>query len=268
MTLIKKGIYFLLAATLVVGCLDEEDQPVPQVTVVVTNDGTAYGGAGGTSDGTTGDTTGGDTTGGDTTGGDTTGGDTTGGDDPLAGTSWSIAPEDGALGVGPASGDTGWWYLNQHGDDVTARACLMDDVFTFHADGSFEVDLGTETWIEAWQDQDVNGDGVSGEAPSDANGWSADEGCFAPVAPHVSSAEHSWTADSSSITLTGLGAFLGLSKVYNGSEHTVAGPTSPEEITYTILDSSDIAGGVLVLELEVVTADGSAGFWTFKLSKN
>lgn len=176
MNLLKRGIYFLFAATVIVACSDDDDGPTGSI------DG---------------------------------GGDS---NHPLAGTSWSIAAQDAAIGVGPSVGDKSWWYFNQHGDDTTARACLLDDVFTFNADGSYAIDLGSETWIEPWQNQDVNGDGVSGEAPSDANGWSGDEGCFGAVAPHTSKSDHTWTADSSTVTVTGLGAFLGLSKVHNTAE--------------------------------------------------
>ena len=188
MNLLKKGIYFLFAATVIVACSDDDDTPVGPI--------------------------------------DTGGGDS---NHPLAGTSWSIAAEAGSLGVGPSEGNYTWWAVDMFGDDVGVRTCMWDDVFTFNADGSYEVDLGTETWIEAWQEADVNGDGVFGEAPSDANGWSADEGCHAGVAPHTSKSDHTWTADTSTITVTGDGAFIALSKVHNTAED---GDPAGDTITY------------------------------------
>ena len=217
MNLLKKGIYFLFAATVIVACSDDDDTPVGPI------DG------GGNSD------------------------------HPLAGTSWSIAAQDAALGVGPAVGDKSWWYFNQHGDDTTARACLLDDVFTFNADGTYAIDLGSQTWIEPWQDQDVNGDGVTGEAPSDANGWTGDEGCFAPVAPHTSKTDHTWTADSSTVTVTGLGAFIGLSKVHNTAED---GKPANDTTTYNYT----LDGDTLEITISGFQSGGSET-WHYTLTK-
>ncbi|MGB6267386.1 MAG: hypothetical protein WBF67_00115, partial [Olleya sp.] len=51
----------------------------------------------------------------------------------LTGT-WRLASEAGALGVGPAVGDTSWW--NCDAVCVTARACYYDDTYVFNADGT------------------------------------------------------------------------------------------------------------------------------------
>jgi hypothetical protein len=220
MNLLKKGFYFLLAATVLVACSDDDDAPVGPI--------------------------------------DPGGG---GSDHPLAGTSWSIAAEEGSLGVGPSEGNYTWWATNMFGDDVTARACLWDDVFTFNADGSYSVELGTETWIEAWQNADVNGDGVFGEAPGPDNGWSADEGCHAGVAPHTSKSDHTWTANSSTITVTGDGAFIGVSKVHNSGED---GNPSGDTITYNYTLDGD------TLEITISgfqTGENAGATWYFKLLK-
>jgi hypothetical protein len=77
-----------------------------------------------------------------------------GGDMPIVGT-WKLAPEAGALGVGPALNDVSWWSSSS--DDVTTRACLFDDEYVFNADGTFQNILGSETWVEAWQGNDPEG---------------------------------------------------------------------------------------------------------------
>ena len=59
---------------------------------------------------------------------------------------WKLAPEAGALAVGPNAGDLSWWSISA--DDVAARACLFDDVYQFGSDGSFNNIMGSETWIE------------------------------------------------------------------------------------------------------------------------
>ena len=138
---------------------------------------------------------------------------------PLAGTSWSISSEVGALVVaetrakatGDMSGATAggnenphgaWWYFSQWGDDAAARACLLDDTYEFNADNTFVQTMGAETWTESWQP------GQDGE------------GCTAPIAPHDGSVAATWSADTSTVTIVGdgPGAFLGLAKVTNTAE--------------------------------------------------
>ena len=85
---------------------------------------------------------------------------------------WRLAPESGALGVGPALNDVSWWSSSS--DDVTTRACLFDDTYVFNADGTFQNVLGADTWVEAWQGNDP-------------------EGCAAPVFPHDGTAAATYT---------------------------------------------------------------------------
>ncbi|MDB4157925.1 hypothetical protein N9609_00390 [bacterium] len=155
---------------------------------------------------------------------------------------WRLAPESGALGVGPGLDNVSWW--SSTADDVTTRACLFDDEYVFGADGSFQNILGTETWVEAWQ-------GAAGEA------------CGAPVAPHDGSATATYTYDATAgtITLDGTGAFLGLAKVINGAE--IGSPAdAADSITYIAALSDD--GNSLELDIEVA----GGGFWSFKLVKD
>ena len=110
--------------------------------------------------------------------------------------SWVLAPEAAALKVGPAAGNGDWWSNSE--DDVTTRACYFDDHYVFNADGSFQNVMDGETWLETWQ------------------GVDSDQ-CGTPVAPHDGSSAASWEYDAASgtVTLTGLGAYLGLPKAVN-----------------------------------------------------
>ena len=77
-----------------------------------------------------------------------------------------------------------------------------DDEFVFGADGSFANVMGESTWLEEWQ---------------------GGEGCGAPVYPHDGTATdytYDYDADAGTITVNGVGAHLGLAKVYNGGELT------------------------------------------------
>jgi hypothetical protein len=157
---------------------------------------------------------------------------------PLTGT-WKMASEAGALGVGPSVGDISWFGC----DDacVTARACYYDNTYVFGSDGSFSNVFGAETWTEGWQ-----GGGDS---------------CGTPVAPHDGSNPATYVYDESSgtITINGVGAFIGLAKANNAGELTNPA-NAPESIIYnvTFIDNSTIS---------VYVEAGAGVFWQYKLIK-
>jgi len=113
---------------------------------------------------------------------------------------------------------------------------LFDDKFVFNADGSFENVQDGETWLEVWQ-------GVSADA------------CGTPVAPHDGSNAATWTLDEAAgtVTLTGLGAHLGLPKVHNGGE--IDNPANAvESITYPVV----IEGNTMTVDVNYTN-----GFWHY-----
>ncbi len=152
---------------------------------------------------------------------------------------WKMAPEAEALGVGPNLGDISWWSNSLA--DVTTRACFFDDTYVFGNDGSFSNVLGAETWIEGWQ------------GGSDA--------CGSPVAPHDGSNPATYTYDdvAGTVTLNGIGAYLGIPKAYNGGE--LSDPANaPASITYDITFTDNET--VMTLDINI-----GAGWWRFKLVK-
>lgn len=151
---------------------------------------------------------------------------------------YKLAPEAGAMGVGPNQGDISWW-ANSVGD-LDLRSCFFDDIYLFNGDGSFENILQDETWIEVWQ-------GVT------------EDGCGTPVAPHDGSANATFTYDSGAgtVTIDGTGAFLGLAKVTNEGELASPGD-APASITY-VIDIQD-GGDVLVIDINY-----GGGWWRFKM---
>ena len=158
---------------------------------------------------------------------------------PLDGT-WKIAPEAGSLGVGPELGDISWWAIDAAG--VEARACFYDDEYIFGSDGSFSNVLGTETWVEGWQ--------------------GGTDACGAPVAPHdgSASATFAYDADAGTVTINGVGAYLGIPKAYNGGELTTPAD-APETITYSIALEDDNTR--MTLDINI-----GGGWWRFILVKN
>jgi hypothetical protein len=158
---------------------------------------------------------------------------------PLAGT-WKIAPEAGAIGVGPNLGDVSWWASSA--DDVTGRACYFDDTYVFGLDGSFSNVLGGQTWIEGWQ--------------------GGTDACGTPVAPHdgTAIATYAYNQAAGTVTLNGKGAYLGLAKVFNGGE--LASPANaPNSITYNVTLSDN--DNRMTLDINI-----GGGWWRFKLVKD
>jgi beta-glucanase (GH16 family) len=161
-----------------------------------------------------------------------------GGDPTFAGT-WQLSPEAGALAVGPEMGSSAWW--SNTADDVGTRSCLFDDQFIFGTDGTFSNVQDGSTWVEAWQ-------GVAEE-------------CGTPVAPHDGSNAATWEYDevSSTLTLTGLGAHVGISKATNAGE--LASPSeAPQFVAYT---ATLVDATTAIINIEA----GAGVHWTFKLTK-
>ena len=156
---------------------------------------------------------------------------------PVVG-NWKLA----FAGVGPSEGDTTWFSIEDTGPDGP-RACWFDDVYHVGADGSFRNYQQGETWLEAsWQ-------GV------------AEDGCGAPVAPHDGSDAGGWSYDGAegTVTVNGLGSFLGLAKAVNGAELTDPA-AAPESITYDVVELID---GSMTIRIQA-----GAGWWEFDLEKD
>lgn len=158
---------------------------------------------------------------------------------------WTLANAPGSLNVGPAAGSGAWWASP---DPIrTERACLYDDTYEFTAAGELIITMGSETWLESWQ----NGGGA--------------EACGAPVAPYISGT-YGYTFDETtgSLVLTGGGAFIGLPKATNAGELST-GAAQPTSRTYTIASLSATSA-----EIRINTGSNGTDevHWTFKLSKN
>ncbi|WP_420386655.1 hypothetical protein [Roseivirga sp.] len=159
--------------------------------------------------------------------------------DPIVGT-WKLQPVAGALAVGPSAGSADWWFNTA--DDVNTRACLFDDTYTFNEDGTFEIAMGAQTWLETWQ-------GVN------------EEGCGSPVAPHAGgSFTYAFDETAGTLTLTGNGAHVGLAKVNNQGE--LPNVEVPSAITYSV---AEFTGEGTSRKMKLIVEAGSGVFWTFLL---
>lgn len=156
----------------------------------------------------------------------------------LSGT-WKMSPQAGAFAVGPTQGSGS--YFSSSTADVTTRACFFNDDYIFNTDGSFSNVVGLQTWIEAWQ--------------------GGTDACGSPVAPHngLNSATYVYNTTANTITLTGVGAYLGLAKAYNGGELTNPA-NAPASITYKV---TSLTTNLLTLDINV----GAGLWWRFILAK-
>jgi hypothetical protein len=155
---------------------------------------------------------------------------------------WRLADQAGALGVGPGQGDISWWSNSL--PDVTTRACLFDDSITFDASGVMTHYMDGSTWLEGWQ-------GVT-------------EGCGTPIAPHdgnpASPYTYSFDAAAGTVTVNGLGAHIGLAKVYNLGE--LASPADAvSTITYIVAFSNN--DNNMTVDIEIA----GGGFWRFEYER-
>lgn len=156
---------------------------------------------------------------------------------PIEGT-WKMAPEEGALAVGPTAGSNAWWQNNAA--DVTARDCFFDDTWTFDAAGNMTIDMGTGTWLETWQ-------GVA-------------EGCGTPLAP-FESGTYTYSLSGDQLTVDGTGAFVGLQKVHNNGELAALGD-AVSSITYTVSEITETT-----MTIQINYNPGGDGWWQYKLVK-
>ena len=149
---------------------------------------------------------------------------------------WKLTPAAGSLMVGGSQGAGDYWTNSEA--DVTTRACLFDDEYVFNADGSYENVLQGSTWLETWQN--------------------VSEGCGTPIAPHDGSNAATWSynAYAGTITISGEGAFLGLSKAHNNGED---GAPVNNTIEYTVTAISSTA---MTIDINVSTA-----WWRFVFTK-
>lgn len=157
---------------------------------------------------------------------------------------WKLAPEPGAMFIGPdlTSGTT-WWANGAA--DITARACHFNNEYTFRSNGEFQFD----TKGDFWADTDGNGNVF----PSDLG---VTEGCHPTSALPAKyqawgSGLHQFTITPTSLTVSGEGAWMGLYKA--GTTAEVGEPQ--QSITYTIIEITE--------DRLVIAAIYSWGVWRF-----
>lgn len=139
--------------------------------------------------------------------------------------------------VGPFDRSTIWWAMGRDNDEIAIRTCSMNDEFTFHRNGDYVFDDKGDFWVEGgWY---AKPDNVCAPATpanmKDANG--ADMSAFG-------SGTHKFTITPSKLTLTGLGAWIGLFKLGTDVENKLPQPST----IYNIVKLHDGPVDTLILE--------------------
>lgn len=155
---------------------------------------------------------------------------------------WVLAGA-GALMVGPADGSGVWWEISA--SEAEDRSCVMNDEYTFFQDGTFVFDSKGDVWVE--------GDSKLGQPAGDV---CADWADIDPIYQPWSGGTHTFKIDGSDLTVNGLGAFLGIYKVFN--TNVDEGTQVPvESVTYEIVE---LTAKKLVVKL---VYNGGNNMWRF-----
>jgi len=139
---------------------------------------------------------------------------------------WKLAPEAGALFVGPDF-YTAWWENSEQ--DVNDRYCHFDDEYIFRENGEFEYKNNGDFWADS--------DGGGGVYPPD---MAITVGCH-PSSDWPSqyqawdSGVHNFSINNNQLTVIGEGAWIGLYKIGNGGD--VLEPQ--QSVTYNIQSITD-----------------------------
>jgi hypothetical protein len=160
------------------------------------------------------------------------------------------------LQVGPNDRSQIWYALGL-GNEIGARPCALNDEWEFNIDGTFEYRTNGDIWGEGgvWSDQVVP---VSGDCVTD------DAGNFLNVNGTDISAWGSGTHDftyninSANLTVSGLGAFIGLAKAGSTAEYNVP----QTSVNYKVISLVDAEVDSLILETSI---SGANGYWRFVL---
>jgi PKD repeat protein len=169
----------------------------------------------------------------------------------LAGTTsktWKLFREGTSMSFGPNADDpAGWWEgLENNG----ARPCVYYQEFTFHFDGTYVFDDNGEFWgefgvfndqwnyeicFEALPENMINKDGI------DVSAWLS------------GTHEYTYNPSAGTVTLNGLGAWIGIPKLGTTEETTV--PVSTVTFNVSITEETGY-------DLMTVSFDwGEAGYW-------
>jgi PKD repeat protein len=160
-----------------------------------------------------------------------------------------VAPGVWPLEVGPIDHSVVWWAQGRDNDEIALRPCIMNDEFIFYRDGRYEYKTNGDFWAEGGVFDPAN------ECRSSAAG-----NMTGPNGTDLSAfgdGVHAYTFNpaAQTLTVTGLGAFIGLPKI--GTDREVSTPQP--SVTYQVLKLTDGPVDTLVLNVNWKFADNTSG---------
>lgn len=158
---------------------------------------------------------------------------------------WKLAPEAGALLIGPSDFSQVWWQNNVA--DITGRSCLFNDEYTFNKTGSV---MNFDSKGDFYVDEEG---GVAWPAGMPAVGCYANSAIPAQFQAWANSANFTFEVIGNKLKVNGTGAHLGLYKAANPPDAAVTSPQA--SITYDIVSLTPTR---LVLKI-----DYGWGAWKF-----
>lgn len=171
------------------------------------------------------------------------------------GKKWKLNPAAGAYKVGDGGPTAGNWWTSPAGEPA-ARPCEFNDEYTFtYATGAFVYDNKGDFFGDNYLGNNTGTCQPSSNYTPTQAPWGSGTFTFSFV-------EGGGYAGLGQLTVTGLGAHIGLQKVRNGAEVT-SGPATA--ITYDVLAKSHVDGTPGYDLLTVGTNIGGNGWWAFTL---
>ena len=151
----------------------------------------------------------------------------------------------GSYYVGPNINDGSWWGGPSEADVTGARICQFDDEWIFTDGGTMDYDTKGEVYAEAYMG------GPDACIP---------EGDLPAPYDVFGSGSHTFSADATTITVMGNGAFFGFNKGNNDGE--LDGTNAPAtQITYEVVDYA-VDGNKEILTFGV---NYGGGYWTMRV---
>jgi PKD repeat protein len=157
------------------------------------------------------------------------------------------------LEVGPQDHSTIWWSFGGN-SPLVERLCLLNDDWTFKDDGTMEFRANGDYWGEEFV-----GD-VRIFAADLANKCNSTDDMRGPNGEDLSvwgDGDHQFSVAGGKLTVTGLGAYIGLVKIGTGKEVTVP----QESVTYDIVSLTEGTVDSLIIESKYTTGDGQPAYW-------
>lgn len=164
------------------------------------------------------------------------------------------------LEVGPIAKDQVWWAQGRDNDEIAKRPCIMNDEYTFGRDGSYKYDSKGDFWAEGGVFDPANICATT--SPANMKGPNGED-LFA-----FADGTHTFTLTPGAkptLTVTGLGAFVGLPKI--GTDREVKVPQT--SVTYDIIKLHDGNVDTLILEVDWKFENNTSGlddaYWKITL---